>query len=86
MTSSLKLLCQFEYNSICSLQVKREKKIGSGHMTKMAAMPFMGEILFSTECLETWYVASGPVVLLSLYTWCPWVDLDLFYGKVKFGP
>ena len=36
--------------------------------------------------LETWYAASGARVLPSLFKWWPWVDLDLFYGKVKFGP
>ena len=36
--------------------------------------------------LETWYAASGARVLLSLFKWWPWVDLGLFYGKVKFGP
>ena len=30
--------------------------------------------------------ASGAWVLPSLLKWWPWVDLDLFYGKVKFGP
>ena len=34
---------------------------------------------------ETWYVASGTPVYHSLYKWWPWSDLDLFYGKVKFG-
>ena len=29
---------------------------------------------------------SGPRVLPSLFKWWPWVDLDVFYGKVKFGP
>ena len=37
------------------------------------------------NCLETWHVASGYVVLQSLYKSWPLVDLDLFYGKVKFG-
>ena len=35
--------------------------------------------------LETWYAAFGTQALQSLYKWWPWVDLDLFYGKVKFG-
>ena len=34
---------------------------------------------------ETWYVASGTPAHYSLYKWWPWSDLDLFYGKVKFG-
>ena len=36
--------------------------------------------------LETWYAASGARVLPNLFKWWLWVDLDLFYGKVKFGP
>ena len=36
--------------------------------------------------LETWYVALSTRVLLNLFKWCPWVDHDLFYGMVKFGP
>ena len=35
--------------------------------------------------LETWHVALGTQALQSLYKWWPWVDLDLFYGKVKLG-
>ena len=55
-------------------------------MTKIA------EMLKNTQsqnhwanCLETLYVASGSVVLQSLYKSWPWVDLDLFYGKVNFS-
>ena len=33
---------------------------------------------------ETWYVASGTPAHHSLFKWF-WSDLDLFYGKVKFG-
>ena len=35
---------------------------------------------------ETWYVALVTQVLPNLFKWWPWVDLDLFYSKVKFGP
>ena len=35
---------------------------------------------------ETWYAASGARVLPSLFKEWPKVDLDVFYGKVKFGP
>ena len=35
--------------------------------------------------LETWLAALWTQALQSLYKWWPWVDLDLFYGKVKFG-
>ena len=50
----------------------------SGHMTKMAAMPIYGKILTkssSPEPKSRW-----------LFTLWPWVDHDLFYGKVKFCP
>ena len=44
---------------------------GPGHMTKMAAMLITLKDLIlqnhSANCLETWYVASGSVVLQSLY-------------------
>ena len=33
--------------------------------------------------LETWYTTLCTRVLPSLFKWCPWVDLNLFYGKVK---
>ena len=35
--------------------------------------------------LETWHATLGAQVLPSLLKWWPWADLDLFYGKVKFG-
>ena len=66
---------------------------GPGHMTKLAAMPIYGKNLKNlllwnqkADDLETWYASSGARVLLSLLKWWPWVDLDIFYGKVKFGP
>ena len=34
---------------------------------------------------ETWYVVSGTPAHHSLSKWWPSSDLDLFYGKVKFG-
>ena len=36
--------------------------------------------------LETWYASAGARVLPSLLKWWSWVDLDLVYSKVKFGP
>ena len=61
---------------------------GPGHLTKVAAMPIYGKKLTNpllrnqkADDLETWYAASGDQVLPS-----SWVDLDLFNGKVKFGP
>ena len=38
------------------------------------------------DYLETWYATLGVRVLPSLFKGWSWVDLDLFYGKVKFGP
>ena len=61
-------------------------------MTKMAAIPIYGKNLKNllrnqkANDLETWYAASAVWLLPSLFKWWPWVDLDLFYGKVKFGP
>ena len=62
-------------------------------MANMAAMPYMVKTLKNlllwnqkADDFETWYAASGPQVLPSLFKWWPWVDLDLFYGKVKFVP
>ena len=65
----------------------------ASHMTKMAAMPIYGKKPFKNLLLqnwqadfhETWYIASGTPAHHSLFKWWPWVDLDLFYGKVKFG-
>ena len=55
----------------------------AGHMTKMAAMPIYGKN--PLKIFETWYVASGTPAHHSLFKWWLWSDLDLFYGKVKFG-
>ena len=61
-------------------------------MTKIAAMPIYGKKLKNllwnqkTDDLEIWYAALGARVLPNLFQWWLWVDLDLFYGKVKFGP
>ena len=38
-----------------------------------------------TNDLETWYVALCVWILPRLYKLSPWVDLDPFYAKVKFG-
>ena len=66
---------------------------GPGHMPKMAAMPIYGKNLKNlllrnqkADDLESWHAASGARVLLSLFKLLPWVDLDLFYCKVKFDP
>ena len=38
-----------------------------------------------TNDLETWYVALCMEVLPKLFKLWPWIDLDFFYAKVKFG-
>ena len=62
-------------------------------MTKMAATPIYGKNPSKNLLLrnrwadfhETWYVASGTPAHYILFKLCPRNDLDLFYGKVKFG-
>ena len=55
--------------------------------------PYMVKILKNlllqnqkADDLEIWYAAPGAQVLPSFFKCRPWVDFDLFYGKVKFGP
>ena len=62
-------------------------------MTKTAVMPIYAKNsqnlpLWNRKAdkFETWYAASSTRVLPSLSKGCPWVDTDLFYCKVKFGP
>ena len=38
-----------------------------------------------TDFIGTCYVAFETLAHQSLYKALPWVDLDLFYGKVNFG-
>ena len=60
-------------------------------MTKMTVMPIYNKNLKNLfrnqkeNDRETWYAASGAQILPSLFKWWPWIDPDLFYGKVKFG-
>ena len=61
-----------------------------GHMTNMSAMPIYGKNLKKSSSPEpidlyTLYVALSMQVLPRLSKLLPWVDLDLFYAKVKFG-
>ena len=63
-----------------------------GHITKMAATPIYGKNPSKSSSREpgadfheTWYIASGTPAHHSLFELGPWSDLDLFYGKVKFG-
>ena len=64
---------------------------GPGHMTNMTAMPIYGKKsslepnLEKADDLESWYAASGTGVYQVRSNEDPCVDLDLFYGKIKFG-
>ena len=56
---------------------------GPGHMTKMAASPYMVKTLKNlllrnqkADNRETWYAASGAQALPNLFKWRPWVDLN----------
>ena len=85
------------WTKLCMRAFKyKEMKIwwhDAGHMTKMAAMPIYGKNPFKNLLLrnrqadfhETWYVALGTPAHHNLFKWWPLSDLDLFYGKVKFG-
>ena len=65
-------------------------KYDAGHMTKMTDMPIYGKknLLLrnqSNDFHETWYVASGTPFHHSLQVhMMTLVDVDLFYGNVKF--
>ena len=61
-------------------------------MTKMATMAIYGKNLKNllrnqkVNDLESGYASPGAWVLPSLLKWWPWVDPDIFYGKVKLVP
>ena len=66
---------------------------GPGHMTIWPPCSYMEKTLKNLLLwnqmaydLESWCAALSARVLPSLYKWWCWVDLDLFYVKVKFGP
>ena len=69
-------------------------KVCSGHLTWPRRPPRSygknpSKIFFSgtqkANDLGPWYIALGPWTHQSLFKWWPWLDLDLFYGKIKFG-
>ena len=59
-----------------------------GRHAHVLKKPFKNLLLRNQRAndLGPWYIALGPWAHQSLFKWWPWVDLDLFYGKVKFGP
>ena len=59
-------------------------------MTKMASMPIYGKTplkIFSLEPVEQFQgnLVSGTMAHHNLLNLLPWVDLDLYFGKVKFS-
>ena len=59
-------------------------------MTKMAAVPIYGKNplkIFSLEPVEQFQdnLVSGTMTHHNLLNLLPWVDLDLFFGKVKLA-
>ena len=66
---------------------------GIGHMTKIAAVPIYGKNLKTSSSPEPkgrwpWNLVCsiGFSSTTKFVQMIPWVDLDLFKGKVKFGP
>ena len=95
-SSPLKPLCQIKPNFTGSLLGKGGTKVyinGPVHMTKMTATAMYSKTPSKIFCSGT----GRPMILKfgmqhrttqviqSLYIWSTSVDLDLFYGKVKFG-
>ena len=95
-SSPLKPLGRLKPNFIWSLLGTQEWKfVQMVQVTwpRWAPCPYMVKTLKNlllrnqkADDLDTWYAALGARVLPILFKWWPWVDLDLFYGKVKFGP
>ena len=87
---------QSKSNFIWSLHGMGERKfVETVHVTwpKWPPCPYMEKTLKNpflrnqkANDLETWYAAWGVRVLPFLFKLWRWVDLDLFYGKVKYGP
>ena len=75
---------------ILYVSLRRYKEIKSINLRMMLAMPIHGKNatkIFSRTggpISMKLYVASGTTAHNSLFKLWPWVNLDLFYGKVKF--
>ena len=68
---------------------ERRMKSNSNGPVPMTMMAATLKVLFlqnhRADCLETWNIVVRMLVQYDLYKLWPWVDLDLFYGMVKFG-
>ena len=95
-TSPQKPLGQSKSNFIWSFYAIGERKFAQMVLVtwpRWPPCPYMVKTLKNlllrnqkADDLETWYASSGAWVLPGLLKWWPWVDLDLFYSKVKYGP
>ena len=95
--TSLKPLGRLNPNFMCSLLGMGERKfVQMVQVTwpRWPPCPYMVKTLKNlilhnqkADDLESWYAAFGArVCTTKLFKWWPWVDLVLFYSKVKFGP
>ena len=92
---SQKPLGQSKPNFICKLSGTRKWKFDDMMLVtwpRWLPCPYMVKtfknlLLWNrqTDFHETWYVASVTPAHYSLFKWWPCIDLDLIYGKVKFG-
>ena len=87
-SSPQKALNRLKPNFIWSLHGIGERKYVQTALVTWPRWPPCPYILktFKNDDFWHWYATSGTRVLPNLFKWWPWVDLDLFYGKVKFGP
>ena len=92
---SQKLLYLSEPNFVCKLSGTRKLKSDDMMLVtwpRWQLRPYMVKTLQKSshqnqraDFHKTWYVASGTPAHHKLFKWWPWSDLDLFYGKFKFG-
>ena len=82
--------------NLCGASLGRGTKVyvnGPGHLTKKKWLPCPYMVKTFRNCLlrkqksydpETWHVALGTQATQGFHKWWPRVNLDLFYGKVKW--
>ena len=56
--------------------------------TNSPSCPLGGVHMYAEKIFFSGVKSQWPwiLVLASLFKWWPWVHIDLFYGKVRFGP
>ena len=91
-SSRLKQLGPLKPNFMWSLHGIGGTKVcsnGPGHMTNMAAMPIYVETLkdlLQNQMADDLVCSIGCSSTIKYIQMMTWVDLDLSYGMVKFGP